>query len=204
MNLIFAQTLTRDSDSPNSLISWDILICAQIGKGSGRDDMQSEVIFRQTLLDQYCSPILLKRKEILICAQTGSYVRDLRGREKKLLREQRSPARPQAEYVRGWHPRPDDRPLESRIKPGRTNALPWCFADFVPTACELAGIRSPAGLDGISIAPTLFGKGKQKRHEYLYWELTRYIAKTGEFQREKPMAAVRLCDWKAVRPKPVN
>ena len=36
----------------------------------------------------------------------------------------------------------------------------------------------------------------------MYWELPRYVAKTGEFAKEVPMQAVRMGDWKAVRPKP--
>ena len=91
---------------------------------------------------------------------------------------------------------------KSKIKAGQTNSLPWYFADALPTLCEIAGIKTPGGLDGVSVLPTLLGKGKQKAREYLYWELPRYIGKTGEFQREKPMAAVRMGAWKAVRPKP--
>src|SRR5262249_58518651 len=37
--------------------------------------------------------------------------------------------------------------------------------------------------------------------EFMYWELPRYNAKTGEFAKEAPMQAVRMGDWKAVRPK---
>ena len=48
----------------------------------------------------------------------------------------------------------------------------------------------------------MFGKGKQRKHEYLYWELPRHNGKTGEFLKETPMQAMRMGDWKAVRPKP--
>jgi arylsulfatase A-like enzyme len=78
---------------------------------------------------------------------------------------------------------------------------PWYFADFLPTAAELAGVRPPGGIDGISIVPELTG-GRQRAHQFIYWELPRYDAKTGEFRKEVPMQAVRMGNWKAVRPKP--
>jgi arylsulfatase A-like enzyme len=42
--------------------------------------------------------------------------------------------------------------------------------DLLPTAAELAGADVPDGIDGISFLPTLVGQGKQKKHDYLYWE----------------------------------
>ena len=44
------------------------------------------------------------------------------------------------------------------------------FWDFLPTAADLAGIQPPKGMDGLSFAPTLLGKGQQKEHDHLYWE----------------------------------
>jgi arylsulfatase A-like enzyme len=88
-----------------------------------------------------------------------------------------------------------------RIEPGRVSRHPWYFADFLATAAELAGVRAPAGLDGISIVPELTGKS-QRRHQHMYWELPRYVAKTREFRKEVPMQAARSGDWKAVRPQP--
>ncbi len=87
-----------------------------------------------------------------------------------------------------------------RIKPGRVSSHPWYFADFLATAAELAGVDAPAG-DGISIVPELTGR-RQRAHEFMYWELPRYNAKTGEFPKEMPMQAVRMGEWKAVGPKP--
>ncbi len=89
-----------------------------------------------------------------------------------------------------------------RIRSGAVNGLPWSFCDFLPTAAELAGAKAPTGIDGISVAPTLLGSGKQARHEFLYWELPRYDGKTGTFPKETPMQALRMGGWKAVRPKP--
>lgn len=89
-----------------------------------------------------------------------------------------------------------------RIRAGSRSGLPWYFPDFFATAAELSGGKLPAGLDGLSVIPALFGRGRQERHEFMYWELPRYVAKTGEFAKEIPMQAVRMGEWKAVRPKP--
>jgi arylsulfatase A-like enzyme len=89
-----------------------------------------------------------------------------------------------------------------RIRPGRTSDHPWYFADFLATAAELSGVNSPPASDGISVVPSLLEKGTQARHEYLYWELPRYDGQKGEFREELPMQAIRMGDWKLVRPKP--
>lgn len=89
-----------------------------------------------------------------------------------------------------------------KIRAGSVSDFVWMFEDFFPTAAELAGVRNlPSGLDGFSVLPVLLGR-KQKPHESLYWELPRWDSKTGEFRKELPMAAMRMGDWKAVRPKP--
>lgn len=75
------------------------------------------------------------------------------------------------------------------IQSGQTSDLISAFWDFPDTACELAGIDGPAESDGISIAPTLLGRGEQKQHENLYWE----------FYERGGKQAVRQGDWKAVR-----
>src|SRR5262249_36903884 len=56
------------------------------------------------------------------------------------------------------------------VKPGTSSDHVWAFWDFLPPACELAGVEWPKGLDGLSVAPTLTGKGDQKSHDFLYWE----------------------------------
>ena len=92
-----------------------------------------------------------------------------------------------------------------RISAGTVSDLPWYFADFLPTAAELAGAKTPSGLDGMSVVPALLGPKaagrEQSRHEFMYWELPSYVAATGGFRKELPMQAVRMGDWKAVRPK---
>jgi arylsulfatase A-like enzyme len=77
-----------------------------------------------------------------------------------------------------------------RIKAGSTSDHVSAFWDFLPTCCELIGEDSPENIDGISMLPTLFGlPHKQKKHEYLYWEL-------------RGQQAVRMGPWKAVRLRP--
>lgn len=76
-----------------------------------------------------------------------------------------------------------------RIAPGRVSDLAGGSQDILPTACELAGAAVPKDVDGISIVPTLLGKGEQKKHEYLYWEFPGYGGQQ----------AIQMGDWKAVR-----
>ena len=60
----------------------------------------------------------------------------------------------------------------AKIKPGTESDLPWYFPDVMPTLAEIAGVSDevPAGLDGISVLPTLLDEGKQQKRAYLYWE----------------------------------
>ncbi len=55
------------------------------------------------------------------------------------------------------------------IKENTTSDHVSAFWDFLPTACDLAGIDVPTDIDGISFLPTLLGK-EQPQHNYLYWE----------------------------------
>ena len=64
------------------------------------------------------------------------------------------------------------------------------FGDFFATACDLADVPTPAGLDSISLVPILTGHPEQQaEHEYLYWE----------FYEQGSKQAVRQGDWKAIR-----
>lgn len=58
-----------------------------------------------------------------------------------------------------------------KIWPRSTSTHISAFWDMLPTFCEMAGVDAPAGIDGISLLPTLLGR-PQKPHEYLYWEFT--------------------------------
>ncbi len=63
------------------------------------------------------------------------------------------------------------------------------FWDVMPTVAELAGIKAPENIDGISFLPTLLNKGQQKEHDYLYWE----------FHEKGGRKALRKGDWKLVQ-----
>ncbi|RLS25460.1 MAG: DUF4976 domain-containing protein, partial [Planctomycetota bacterium] len=61
--------------------------------------------------------------------------------------------------------------------------------DILSTACDLAQLETPKGLDSISMKPILMGQEKlQKKHEYLYWE----------FYEGKGARAIRMNNWKGV------
>jgi len=79
-----------------------------------------------------------------------------------------------------------------KIKPGTVAEHVLAFWDFLPTACDIAGIESPPKIDGISFVPVLLG-GEQKKHDYLYWEF---------HERQTTNQAIRMHDWKAVRHSP--
>ncbi|MBN2594056.1 MAG: hypothetical protein JXA81_11155, partial [Sedimentisphaerales bacterium] len=77
-----------------------------------------------------------------------------------------------------------------RIKAGSTSNHISAFWDFLPTCCELIGVEPPQDVDGISMLPTLLGQDqRQKKHEYLYWEL-------------RGQQAIRMGNWKGLRLKP--
>ncbi len=111
-----------------------------------------------------------------------------------------------------------------KIKPGTLTDHISAMWDFLPTCCDLAGVKVPKALwsqtgtwidgpenkykilvpdetsyndsDGISFLPTLLGKDSlQKQHDYLYWEL-KDAHQTNTNQRAQ---AVRKGKWKLVR-----
>jgi arylsulfatase A len=57
-----------------------------------------------------------------------------------------------------------------KIKAKSTSNLISAFWDVMPTLAELAGIKTPENIDGISFLSTLLGKEDQKKHESMYWE----------------------------------
>lgn len=76
----------------------------------------------------------------------------------------------------------------NKIKPNSTSNHISAFWDFLPTVCEIAQIKKPQNIDGISFLSELLGE-KQKSHDYLYWE---FLERGGK-------QALRLGDWKGVR-----
>ena len=76
-----------------------------------------------------------------------------------------------------------------RIGAGRTADLPAAFYDLLPTLVEIGGGRSDHPSDGVSLVPTLTGRGRQRRHEFLFWDFNGYGGQQ----------AVRLGNWKGIR-----
>ncbi len=77
-----------------------------------------------------------------------------------------------------------------KIPAGTTSDYMSALWDVLPTLAELVGFDPPAGIDGISFAPTLLARPQdQKQHEYLYWEIASYGGQQ----------AVRMGPWKGVR-----
>ena len=78
----------------------------------------------------------------------------------------------------------------NHIQAGTTSNHISAFWDIMPTLAELTKTEIPADedTDGISLLPTLLNKGKQKEHEYLYWE----------FHEGGGRLALRQGDWKMV------
>ena len=76
------------------------------------------------------------------------------------------------------------------IKAGTISALPSAQYDILATVCDLLGQPVPAQNTGISLLPTLTGKGTQQPREYLYWEHP---------QSPKRDQAVRIGKWKGVK-----
>ena len=85
-----------------------------------------------------------------------------------------------------------------RVPAGTVNDHICAFYDLMPTFCEIIGEKNYVKkytnkdkevdyFDGISFAPTLLGKKKQKEHDFLYWEFN-----------ETNQIGVRMGDWKMV------
>ena len=75
------------------------------------------------------------------------------------------------------------------IAAGQTSDLPSAFYDLLPTLVEIGGGRMNQNTDGISLLPTLTGRGSQPRHEFLFWDFNGYGGQQ----------AVRYGKWKGVR-----
>jgi len=77
-----------------------------------------------------------------------------------------------------------------KIEPASVSDHISAFWDFLPTCAELACVKVPDNIDGISMVPTLLGRyDKQKKHKFLYWE----------FHEQGGKQAVRIGNFKGVR-----
>lgn len=89
-----------------------------------------------------------------------------------------------------------------RVAAGSTSNVPWYFCDFLPTAAELIGAKSPSATDGVSMLPVLTGKQRAMSPRLLYWEQYQFDRKTNDLRKETLAQAARWGDWKAIRHAP--
>lgn len=75
-----------------------------------------------------------------------------------------------------------------KVKAGSKTDLISAFWDVMPTLADLAGVKAPENIDGISFLPTILDQPDQKMHDYLYWE----------FHEGGGRKAVRKGNWKLV------
>ncbi len=77
----------------------------------------------------------------------------------------------------------------AKIPAGAVCEQPWAMWDVLPTVAEMARTKPPAGIDGISLLPTLTGQPQTNHHDFFYWE----------FHEGGSRQAVRMGDWKGIR-----
>lgn len=75
-----------------------------------------------------------------------------------------------------------------KIKANTKADLISAFWDVMPTFADVAGVKTPENIDGISFLPTLLGLEGQKMPEYMYWE----------FHELGGRQAIRKDQWKLV------
>ena len=80
-----------------------------------------------------------------------------------------------------------------RTQPATTCAEPVCSIDFFPTLLEIAGVKWPGPVDGVSLVPLLKQTGSLSR-DALYWHYPHYWS--GNTVR--PSGSVRAGDWKLI------
>ena len=76
-----------------------------------------------------------------------------------------------------------------KVKPCSVSDHISAHWDVLPTVCDIAGIKVPANIDGLSMLPTLQENDAQKQHDYLYWA----------FYERGGKQAVRMGKWKAIQ-----
>lgn len=77
----------------------------------------------------------------------------------------------------------------NKIPANAKTDLPSAHYDMFATFSEVAGYQGDQKSDGVSLMPTLTGKGRQPEREFLYWEFPSYGGQM----------AIRMGDWKLVR-----
>jgi len=78
------------------------------------------------------------------------------------------------------------------VPAGKVTEAPVINTDWIPTLLELAGLPAPSGLDGVSLAPLLTGRGPAPPRS-LFWHFPHYTN-----QGSRPSGAVRDGNWMLV------
>ncbi len=93
------------------------------------------------------------------------------------------------------------------IAAGSVVDFPSAFWDWMPTFCDVAGLTPPDWTDGISLLPSLTGKGKQRKREYLYFEYfgvnaglgNKVLLRDKHLKTRRQEQMVRIGDYVGVR-----
>ncbi len=64
----------------------------------------------------------------------------------------------------------------SELRANSDSDLVFDVTDLLPTFCELAGVKAPLGIDGVSLAPTLTGTGHQRQRDFIIHEAGKYAS----------------------------
>ena len=77
-----------------------------------------------------------------------------------------------------------------KIKAGAVSDHLAAHYDVLATLADVVGVSAPHDIDGISFIPTLLSQpGKQKKHDYLFWDFAGYGGQL----------AVRMDKWKGIK-----
>lgn len=76
----------------------------------------------------------------------------------------------------------------NKVKAGSVSEYVGGFQDVLPTLAELANAPVNSECDGLSMVPTLLGRGTQAQHPYLYWN----------FDEQGGKAAILKWPWKLI------
>lgn len=84
-------------------------------------------------------------------------------------------------FIVGW---------KGTVKPGTETSHISTFWDFLPTVCDIAGLKTPDGVNGMSYYPTLLDRKRQRQHKYIYYEF---------FEKGGKQSVMTKDGWKLVR-----
>jgi arylsulfatase A-like enzyme len=85
-----------------------------------------------------------------------------------------------------------------QIKPGSTTNRIALTMDWFPTALQVAGVSVPAGIDGVSLLPTLHGQPDADPRQHFY-----FVRREGGVAfAGKTQDAIRKGDWKLLQDDP--